>query len=281
MKKLIAIVLLAAGSGAFAAGAPGIAMERFPEARARDLASLQNGARLFVNYCLNCHSAALMRWNRLRDIGIDERQISDFLIFGQQKVGDMMTVAATPADGKAWFGKTPPDLSLITRARTTFDYKGTDYLYTLLRGYYRDTSTPTGWNNVAYPNIGMPHVLWERQGPREATIDRVVYETDEKTGREAPFRVVSVYDTTGNVTTTRTALRGHPDARIDLAFRPADARLAARYDGEVADIVAYLTFMTDPSAGTRVKIGVAVLLFLGIFTVFAWRLNAVYWKHIK
>ena len=119
---------------------------------------------------MGCHSANLVRWNRLQQIGLDDKQIKEFLIFGNQKVGDTMSIAMTPSEAKAWFGKVPPDLSVITRARTSFDYKGTDYIYTLLRGYYRDNSTATGWNNIAYPNIGMPHIFWDRQGPREATL---------------------------------------------------------------------------------------------------------------
>lgn len=280
-KKWLAVLLSALAPAAVAAGGAGITMERFPQARTKDLAALQNGARLFANYCLNCHSASLMRWNRLTDIGIDERQIRDFLIFGDQKVGDLMTIAMRPTDAKAWFGKVPPDLSVIVRARTSFDYRGTDYLYTLLRGYYRDAASPTGWNNVAYPSIAMPHVFWERQGPREATIDRIVYEADEKTGRELPVRIVTEFDATGHATETRTPLTGHPAARIEYAFRPADARAALRFDNDVADLVAYLAFMTDPSAASRVRIGVWVLLYLGVFSVFAWRLNAVFWKDVK
>lgn len=281
MKRLLATLLLALSGSAFAAGGAAIHMERFPEARTKDLAALQNGARLFANYCLNCHSAQLMRWNRLRDIGLDERQIRDFLIFGNQKVGDPMTIAMTPKDAKNWLGKTPPDLSVIVRARTTFDFKGTDYLYTLLRGYYRDQSSPTGWNNVAYPAIGMPHILWERQGPREARIERVFHETDEKTGAHRYVREVSVFDAEGYAKVERTALTGHPAEGIEYAFKPADPKRAAQFDGEAADLVAFLAFMTDPSGATRRAIGAWVLLFLAVFTMFAWWLNRVFWKDVK
>ena len=183
MKRLLASLCLFASGAAYAAGAE-IRLDEWPEARGKELAALQNGARLFANYCMGCHSANLMRWNRLSAIGLDERQIRDFLIFGDQKVGDAMTIAMRPSDAKQWFGKVPPDLSVITRARTSFEYKGTDYLYTLLRGYYRDASSPTGWNNVVYPNIGMPHIMWQRQGPREAKIEKIAHEFDPKTGKE-------------------------------------------------------------------------------------------------
>lgn len=280
MKKLIAWLFLFASGGALAAGAQ-IHLEEWPVERGRSLAALQNGARLFANYCLGCHSANLMRWNRLGDIGLDERQIKDFLIFGTQKVGDPMTIAMRPADARAWFGKVPPDLSVITRARTSFDYKGTDYLYTLLRGYYRDAGSPTGWNNVAYPNIGMPHILWERQGPREATIEKVHRELDPKTGQNVLVREVAVYGAGGEATVTRAVLAGPAAEGISYTFRPANPALARQFDGEAADLVAYLTFMTDPSGTQRVRIGVWVLLFLGLFTVVAWWLNRTYWKDIK
>ena len=287
MKKLIAmlapLVLAAATaltSTAHASGAE-LRLDRWSESRANDVAALQNGARLFANYCLNCHSANLMRWNRLRDIGLEEREIKDFLIFGNQKVGDPMRIAMNPKDAKAWLGKTPPDLSVIARARTSFDYKGTDYLYTLLRGYYRDASSPTGWNNVAYPNIGMPHILWERQGPREATIEKVHTVAGAK-GEASLVRTVQVFDANGNAAVTETVLAAHsaPEG-MEYGFKPADAALARQYDSDVADLVAYLVFMTDPSGPGRVRIGVWVLLFLSFFTVIAWWLNREYWKDVK
>jgi len=226
---------------------------------------------------MGCHSASLMRWNRLNAIGLDDRQIRDFLIFGEQKVGDPMTIAMRPADAKAWFGKMPPDMSVIARARTSFDFKGTDYLYTLLRGYYRDATSPTGWNNVAYQNIGMPHILWERQGPREATIERIVHDA----GGKGMVREVAVYDAAGRATVTRTAVQGHAAEGSSYSFKPADPALARQFDSDVADLVAFLTFMTDPSATMRVRIGVWVLLFLAFFTVVAWWLNREYWKDVK
>lgn len=275
MKK----ILLALGLALIAplAGAAGVAiqMDRFPEERVRDPAALQNGARLFANYCLGCHSAAMMRWNKLRDIGLEDRQIKDFLIFGNQKVGDTMTIAMTPADAKRWFGKQPPDLSVIARARTSFDYSGPDYLYTLLRGYYRDAASPTGWNNVAYPSIAMPHILWQRQGPREVTIERIAHT------EKGAVKTVSVYDAAGQAKVTTTALAGKPDESITVSVRPADAAQARQFDSEVADLVAFLVFMTDPSGAARVRIGVWAMLFLFLFAALAWWLNRAYWKDVK
>ncbi|WP_020166895.1 MULTISPECIES: cytochrome c1 [Methylotenera] len=123
-----------------------------------DKASLQRGAHSFVNYCLNCHSAKYMRYNRLMDIGLTEKQIKDNLLFAGEKVGDTMQVSIDPVEAKKWFGVTPPDLSVEVRAR------GADWVYAYMRGFYRDSTTPTGWNNTVYPKVAMPHVLYELQG---------------------------------------------------------------------------------------------------------------------
>ncbi|HXF46937.1 MAG TPA: cytochrome c1 [Burkholderiaceae bacterium] len=275
MKKiLLALALVAAAPLAGAAGVT-VRMDRFPEDRVRNPAALQSGARLFANYCLGCHSAAMMRWNKLRDIGLDDRQIKEFLIFGNQKVGDTMTIAMTPKDAKLWFGKQPPDLSVIARARTSFDYSGPDYLYTLLRGYYRDAASPTGWNNIASQNIAMPHILWERQGAREVTIERIAHT------EKGAVKTVSVYDAAGQAKVTTTALTGHPDESITVTVKPADPAQARQFDSEVADLVAFLVFMTDPSGAARVRIGVWAMLFLFVFAALAWWLNRAYWKDVK
>lgn len=120
--------------------------------------SLQRGAKVFVNYCLNCHSANYMRYNRLKDIGLSEKQIKDNLLFAGEKVGDTMRVSIDPVEAKKWFGATPPDLSVEVRAR------GADWLYAYLRGFYKDDTRPTGWNNTVYDKVAMPHVLYELQG---------------------------------------------------------------------------------------------------------------------
>ena len=125
---------------------------------ATDYASLQRGAKTFINNCLNCHSASYMRYNRLKDIGLTEAQIKDNLLFAGEKVGDQMKVAMNPKDAKKWFGVAPPDLSVEVRAR------GADWVYAYLRGFYRDETTATGWNNTVYPKVAMPHVLYELQG---------------------------------------------------------------------------------------------------------------------
>ena len=253
MKKLILSVLAALTfAGAHAAGG-GIAWERFPTEKANDLAALQNGAKLFVNYCLNCHAAAFMRYNRLRDIGLTEEQIKNNLMFTTDKVGDLMKISMNPRDAKEWFGGVPPDLTVIARSRSAAGMgSGADYLYTYLRTYYRDDTKATGWNNLAFPNVGMPHVLWELQGERRPVFEKRVvhgHETEIYTGRWEQV-------TPGTMT-------------------------PLQYDNAVADLVAFLHWMGEPMRADRIRIGVFVLIFLSIFTFIAWRLNAAFWKDVK
>jgi len=168
MKKLF-IALLCAPLLAFAAGAE-LHLDKAPS-KSNDLPALQHGAKLFVNYCLNCHSASYLRYNRLTELGLTEDQIRGNLMFTADKVGELMTIGMQRADGKAWFGAPPPDLSVIARARSSEFGSGSDWLYTYLRGFYRDEARPTGWNNVVFANVGMPHVLWELQGEQEMGAD--------------------------------------------------------------------------------------------------------------
>jgi ubiquinol-cytochrome c reductase cytochrome c1 subunit len=250
IKKLFAAVLLLVAGAAYAAG-DGIAWDRFPAEKMSDRAALQDGARTFVNYCLNCHAAAYMRFNRMRDIGLSDEQIRSNLLFTTDKVGETMKVSMDPKQAKEWFGGVPPDLSVIARSRSAVGKgSGADYLYTYLRTYYRDDSKPTGWNNLAYPNVGMPHVLWEWQGDR-----RPVFE-------KRPGAPAEVY--TGRWETVRPG-----------SMNPIE------YDDRVANLVAFMQWMGEPVQKARVQIGVWVLLFLAVFTVVAWFLNAAYWKNIK
>jgi ubiquinol-cytochrome c reductase cytochrome c1 subunit len=141
-------------------------LDRAPDVQ-YDQAALQNGAKLFVNYCLNCHGASFVRYKRLTELGLTEQQVMDNLMFTADKIGEPMRVAARPAEQKQWFGVIPPDLSLVARARASEEGSGADWLYTYLRSFYRDDARPTGWNNAVFANVGMPHVLWELQGQQE------------------------------------------------------------------------------------------------------------------
>ncbi len=251
MKKIILSLLATLSlSGAFAAG-DGIAWEK-ANPKTTDMAALQNGAKLFVNYCLSCHSAAYMRYNRLKEIGLTEQQIKDNLLFATDKVGETMKASIDPKQAKEFFGGVPPDLSVIARSRADMNKgAGADYLYTLLRTYYRDDSKATGWNNKAYPNIGMPNPLWELQGEREPQ-----YITAKVHGVDT--QVLSGWK------------QVKPGQLTPL-----------QYDQAVNDLVSYLQWMGEPAQNQRVRIGVWVLIFLSFFTIIAWRLNATFWKDIK
>ena len=253
VKQFVFAVIAALGLMAAAqAGTGGIAWDKAPN-KTNDLVALQHGAKLFVNYCLNCHSAAFMRYNRLRDIGLTEQQIKDNLLFASDKVGETMKASIDPKQAKDWFGGNPPDLTVIARSRSAPGKgSGADYLYTYLRTYHPDPGSPTGWNNLAFPNVGMPHVLWELQGNRQP-----VYETRTEHGHEAQV------------------FTGRWEQTSPGSMSPQE------YDRAVADLVNYLQWMAEPAQNNRVRVGVWVLLFLGLFTIVAWRLNAAYWKDVK
>ena len=269
---------------AYASGG-GVPLDRFPTEKLNDQTALQNGAKLFVNHCLNCHGAALMRYNRLTDIGLTEEQIRQNLLFTTDKVGEPMKTALSAADAKAWFGAQPPDLSVIARARASEQGSGPDWLYSYLRTYYRDATRATGWNNAVFPNVGMPHVFWDLQGSRGARFEEIKAAKNDKGVATGFVKVTVNFDEKGLRTETSEDLAHgeHPHEGTSVTLgKPVGGKLsAAEYDSAIGDLVAYLTFMADPSAKTRTRLGVWVLLFLTIFTVIAWRLNAAYWKDIK
>lgn len=247
---LLALIMSLGMSVGAQANEGGIVWDKAPN-RTNDLGSLQNGAKLFVNYCLNCHSAAYMRFNRLKDIGLSDDQVKNNLLFTTDKVGETMKIAMDPKQAKAWFGGNPPDLTVIARSRAGAGGSGADYLYTYMRTFYRDDKKATGWNNLAYPNVAMPHVLWELQGQRKPIFDEI-----EEHGRKLEVFKGWQQLTPGLMTTLQ-------------------------YDQAIGDLVGYLQWMSEPVQNSRVRIGVWVLLFLMILTFIAWRLNAAFWKEVK
>ncbi|MGB9990192.1 cytochrome c1 [Massilia sp. SM-13] len=251
-KKTLAILALVVPGLAFASEG-GHALDRAPD-RSTNMAALQNGAKLFVNYCLNCHNASSMRYNRLRDLGLSEEQIKANLLFTGEKVGEMMTTAMPAKDAKAWFGVVPPDLSVIARAKASPAGTGGDYLYTYLRTFYKDDTRPTGFNNLVVPNVAMPHVLWDLQGVQVA---KMVEEKDPHDASKMVHKFVGFEQVT-------------PGKMSKL-----------EYDTAVADLVGYMEWMAEPAAQFRKKLGVWVVLFLTLFALLAWRLNASYWKEVK
>ena len=238
MKKFL-IALLFAPILAFAAGA-NVPLDKWPGS-VSDKTALQNGAKIFVNYCLNCHSASYMRYKNLMDLGLTEQQVKENLMFTSDKIGDLMMVAARHDEQKAWFGAMPPDLTIIARARGWIGNPGggADWLYTYLRTFYQDHSRPTGWNNVAFEAVGMPHVLWELQG---------------------------------------TVVKNPETNKLELAV--PGKMTPAEYDKAISDLVGFMVWMGEPQQEFRRSLGIFVLAFLGLLFVLAYALKKEYWKDI-
>jgi len=212
-------------------------------------ASLQRGARNFVNYCSGCHSLKYVRYNRLSvDLDLTDAQVQDNLDFTKVKLTEMMTINMDPADGKSWFGKPPPDLSLIARSR------GADYLYTFLHSFYLDPSRPTGMNNVVLPAAAMPNVLWELQG-----LQKAVY-----VGHTAD---------NGSVEKVFTGLEADTSSKGKLS--------PEEYDQFVRDLVNFLDYVGEPGQVERRGLGIRVMGFMLVLFLLAYALKKEYWKDIK
>lgn len=211
-----------------------------------DKASLQRGAKFFVNYCMGCHSASYQRYNAVAGhLGLSDQQMMQNLVFAGDKIGDYMTITTPPKDAKVWFGATPPDLSVIARAR------GNDWLYTYLRGFYLDDKRPFGVNNTVFKDVGMPHVLWELQGWQKP-----VYKT--VTGED-----------------------GKPEEVLEKLEIVTPGSLSPDdYDAAVTDLVNFLAYVGEPAKLERQSLGIKVLLFLAVFFVVAYLLKKDYWKDI-
>ena len=244
IKRLLAILLAAAPALAFASSG-GTPLERAP-IDLHDKISLQRGAQIFVNHCLNCHSASVMRYSRLQDLGLTEQQIKDNLMFTTEKVGDTMLGQMDRDVAKAAFGIVPPDLSLVGRSR------GPDWLYSYFKSFYRDPNSKTGWNNTVFPNVAMPHVLWEFQGEQALQVT-------EKRNRN-----------TGDVTHVSKLVLERPGS-----LRPVE------YDEQVRDLVNYLAYMAEPAQTNRKLWGILVLFFLAGFFVLTLMLKHEYWKDVR
>ena len=249
MKKFL-IALLFAPVMAFASGGA-VHLDKWPGS-VGDKPALQNGAKLFVNYCLNCHGASYLRYKNLLDLGLTEQQVKDNLMFTTDKIGELMTVAARSDEQKKWFGATPPDLTIIARARGEAGNAGAgaDWLYTYLRSFYRDENRPTGWNNTTFANVGMPHVLYELQGEQTA-------------------KHVKVAD-------------GHGGEKevIQLELTKPGKMSKSEYDSMVGDLVAYLVYMGEPGAEKRRQTGLLVIIGLSVLLVLSYLLKREFWKDV-
>ncbi|MCQ3828068.1 ubiquinol-cytochrome c reductase [Microbulbifer elongatus] len=221
-----------------------------------DKPSLQRGAKYFVNYCMGCHSANFSRWERVAtDLEIPNELMLQNLVLGDDKIGDLMEIAMKPEDSKVWFGATPPDLTLVARARSP------EWLYTYLRSFYKDDSRPLGVNNKVFPNVGMPHVLMELQGLPECAPGpkrdhgKIVRDEMGNPIMDANCGSLKVGDVKGSMTDVE-------------------------YDQAVYDLVNFMEYIAEPMAETRKRVGFYVLAFILVFFIFAWLLNREYWKDV-
>jgi len=212
-----------------------------------NVVSLQRGAKYFVNYCLGCHSAKYVRYNRLaQDLQLSERQVIDNLMFTGERPFDTMAIAMRPEDSARWFNRTPPDLSLIARSR------GTDYVYTFLRSFYAAPGKPTGADNMVLPGTAMPHVLWQLQG-----IQRPVFAAAGDAERSG----VQAFE------------------RFEL-IRQGELG-AEEFDSVVRDIVNFLDYIGEPIKRERQQLGIRVIAFLLVFLLIAYMLKKEIWKDVK
>lgn len=240
MKKLFLLLTLVS-MPVFAAGGGGAHLDSV-DIDMSDTASLQRGAGLFVNYCLSCHSAAYMRYNRMsEDLQIPKEVVEDNMMFAADRIGGLMKTSMPEEDAKKWFGKAPPDLSLVARSR------GPEWLYTYLRGFYLDDTSPSGWNNTLFPKVAMPHVMYSLQGARNA-----IYKKNENG--------VEVFD--------------HYEM-----VKPGTLN-EDEFDSAMRDLTNFMVYLAEPARLVRYKLGVYVLIFLAIFFVFAYLLKKEYWKDV-
>jgi ubiquinol-cytochrome c reductase cytochrome c1 subunit len=240
MKRIIACLLLLASSTALVWASSANYPLDSVEINLNDKASLQRGARIFVNYCLSCHSAKHMRYSRMaQDLGLTEQEVADNLMFTTNKIHDPMTIAMRPEDSKGWFGVTPPDLSLVARSR------GPAWLHTYLRTFYLDPSRPTGVNNLVFKDTAMPDPLWSLQGWQ------TLVEEGDKTRHNQELELI----TAGTMT-------------------------PSEYKQTLDDLVNFMTYISEPAQLERKKFGPWVLLYIAIFCVVAYLLKKEYWKDI-
>lgn len=208
--------------------------------------ALQRGAKVFVNYCVSCHSASYMRYNRMaKDLGLSEETVETNLMFTTDKIGNGMEVAMDPADSEAWFGVTPPDLSVIARSR------GADWLYNFLLSYYVDESKPTGVNNLVFADTAMPHVLINLQGLQRVNHNIEMGEDGKEHEVFAGFETIVPGTLSEN-----------------------------EYEQTVRDLVSFLVYLGEPAKLVRYKVGFWVLVFLSVLWVSAYLMKKEYWKDV-
>jgi ubiquinol-cytochrome c reductase cytochrome c1 subunit len=261
LAKIFAALLLLAAPAAWASESD-IHMEPALYNRL-DIASQQRGLRTFVNYCLNCHSAKYMRYNRLTDLGIDISMIQDNLMFATSKVGETMNIALTPRDAKAFFGTVPPDLTVEARVR------GANWLYNYLLGFYKDDTAPTGWNNLVFPGVAMPHVLYELSGTNTLVTTEFKEEEEAIAAALAAKGVVVMAPGKGGTHLVKTLTIDKPGTLTPVQYRAM-----------IGDLVNFMEYMAEPAKNQRVSLGLIVLLYLVVLWVFAYWMKREFWKDV-
>lgn len=246
MKKNILILLgLLSTSWVFAAGGGSYIGEK-AHTNIRSVDSLRSGAKTFMNYCMGCHSMSFQRYNRVaEDLGLTEDEMMDSLVLTDAKFTDKMEIAMTAAQGDKWFGKAPPDLTVIAKAR------GVDWLYNFLINYYVDAKTPTGWNNLTFENASMPHILWELQGIRKANFEVTKDEEGNEHKKFVGFEVVQ------------------PGSMSEQEYKDT-----------VRDLVNFLDYSAEPAKLIRMSYAPWVLLFVSVFTLLAYLLKVNYFRDV-
>lgn len=267
MKKLInalvsfstvAVLGLVTIAPAQAAGGHGGVVDKV-DMNMSDMASLQNGAKLFVNYCLSCHSAQYSRYNRVaEDLQIPMDLLKANLMFTTEKTGDLMITTMPPEDAKRWFGVAPPDLSLVARVRKP------DWIYTYLRAFYQDESSPSGWNNSLFENVAMPHSMYEMQG-----VQRLVGKKDAHESDDGHAAAPAASDDTLTVVGDAIFELQHPGKMTPQEF-----------DVAMRDLTAFLTYLAEPAQLQRVSIGIWTMLFLIVLLGLCYLLNKEFWRDV-
>ena len=241
MKILLPLVVLLFSPAAMSAGGGNEHLDSV-YINLSDKGSLRRGAHTFVNYCLSCHEASFMRYGRMaEDLEIDIDTLRENMMFTTDKPGELMKVNMSATDAKNWFGVKPPDLSLTARSR------GPNWIYTYMRGFYRDESTATGWNNTLYPNVAMPHVLYEWEGLRAAKFEQ---------GADGAKHLASYEQLTPG------------------------AMSAGQYDDAVRDLTNFMVYLAEPAKLVRYKIGFWVIVFMLAFVGLTYALKKEYWRDV-
>lgn len=244
MKNLLLILLLIPVANVFASGGSGHL--ELAQTNIRSKESLANGAKYYMSYCSGCHSLQYQRYNRMaQDLGLTKEEVEANLIFTDSKFADHMTNSMSAEDGEKWFGKAPPDLTVIAKNR------GVDWLYTYLKSFYKDPSRPSGWNNTVFPNASMPNILWKQQGIQEAHFEEHTLDNGVVTHTFKEFTKLS------------------EGTMSDEEF-----------DDTIRDIVNFLDYTAEPAQLIRMAYAPWVMLFLVIFTFMAYMLKKNYFKDV-